>query len=321
MDVSSGFRLGVMSSVSTLVIVSGGEEFLMERAARDEASSRLLGEVMEFRMPSGLPSYLHESESPVFDRRGRVFIAWDCDSVPPLPGADDVLVAVSRPGKELSDRRASRSLDFPKFKVSGERNDYVAWLLKEGESLNIDLSRVASALFVNCGERLRKLSSEVEKLATITPRDGTVTPDIARSVLCFSSEISPKDIIEAICEGKTAAALTYMDRLQDSGDETGWILSYLRRHVLQMIRLKSSLSSGVDETIVSESLGVNPFVLKKFLMPLQGLWSMESLISSAETLSSVDEMNKTGSGLPEYLLECEVVRLSQEAMNVHVTGR
>jgi DNA polymerase III delta subunit len=174
---------------------------------------------------------------------------------------------------------------------------------------------------VNCGERLRKLSSEVEKLATITPRDGTVTPDIARSVLCFSSEISPKDIIEAICEGKTAAALTYMDRLQDSGDETGWILSYLRRHVLQMIRLKSSLSSGVDETIVSESLGVNPFVLKKFLMPLQGLWSMESLISSAETLSSVDEMNKTGSGLPEYLLECEVVRLSQEAMNVHVTGR
>jgi hypothetical protein len=48
---------------------------------------------------------------------------------------------------------------------------------------------------------------------------------------------------------------------------------------------------------------------------------MESLMSSAETLSSVDEMNKTGSGLPEYVLECEVVRLSQEAMNVHVIGR
>jgi DNA polymerase III delta subunit len=304
--------------VSNVIIVSGGEEFLMERAAREEASSRLFGEVLEFRFSSGSESYADESRSPVFPGPPRAFIVWGCESVPEPPeGPDDLLVAVAPAGKELSLPGAVRSLNFPALKVQGDKNEYVGWILREGERLNIDLSRVAGALFVNCGGRLRKLSSEIEKLSLLSQKGSTVTPDTARSVLCFSAEVTPKDVVDAVCEGRTSVAIAYYDRLQELGDETGWILSYIHRHVIQMLRIEDAAASGMDEASTSELLGVNPFVLKKFMAPMRGRWSRESLAASVRTLSSADEMNKTGAGLAEYFLESEIVRLSEEARNVH----
>ena len=295
----------------SLILITGEEELLKERAARDEASSSLITHVSEYTLPDELSDYLEEAQMRPLDGQPRAFILWDATEVPELPdGDDDILVVVAK--KVIADKRARHVQNFQKLKTYDDNNEVLKWILKEGDSLNIDLSRVAGALFVNCGGGLRKISSEIRKLAVITPPGGVVSPDQARQVMCFSADLSPKTIIDAICEGQTVRALAFHDKLQESGDETGWILAYMQRHVLQQIRLEALVAAKVPDA--AERLGVHPFLFRKMNFRL-GLWSHSSLMSSISTLCDLDIAQKRGDTLARYGLEAEIIRLCEEARN------
>jgi len=299
--------------VASLILINGEEEFLKERAAREEAHASLTSHTAEYTLPKGLNEYLEEVQMTTVDGGTRSFILWDVSEIPYIPTGNDVVIAVSAGKKILSDSRARRVHNFPKLKTFDDNNDVIKWILKEGEALNIDLSRVAGALFVNCGNGLRKISSEIRKLSVITPKGGTVLPEKARLVMCFSAELTPKQIIDAICEGQTIRALAFHDKLQENGDETGWILAYMQRHVVQQIRLQTLVDGKVPD--VAERLGIHPFLYKKMVLPRLGLWASASLMSSLNTLCDLDIMHKRGNTLARYGLESEIVRLSEEAQN------
>ena len=188
--------------MSSLILISGEEDFLMERAARQEAASSLASEVIEYTLPEGLESYSYDSQVPLMSGISRVFILWDVKEIPNLPESGiDTLICVSPSGKRvLQDKRAKRSLVFPKLKSFSNNNEVTKWILKEGQSFNIDLSRIAGALFVNSGTCLRKLHSEIEKLAAATSPGTVVSPEEARSLIIFSAEISPREVIDAVCD-------------------------------------------------------------------------------------------------------------------------
>lgn len=296
-----------------LVIINGEEEFLKERSARDEAVASLPGYTIEHFLPDGMSSYVEESQMKTVDGRHRAFILWDSVDVPPLPDDNDVLILVSAGKKALSDPRASRVLNFPKLKSYDDNNEVLRWILKEGESFNIDLSRVAGALFVNCGNGLRKLSSEIRKLSVIAPKGSTVSPEQARPLMCFSAELTPKQIVDAVCEGQTVRALAFFDKIQEAGDETGWILAYMQRHVVQQLMLEALVRGKVPDA--AERLGVHPFLYRKMVLPRYGLWSRPSLTSSLDVLCDLDVLNKRGNALARHGLESEIVRLSEEALD------
>lgn len=298
----------------SLILVNGEEELLKERAARDEARASLTSPPLEYDGREDLAPYVEEAQMAPLDGLGRTFIIWGVTEVPPLPeGDNDVLVAVSAGKKPLSDPRARRVHNFPKLKAYDDNNDVLRWILKEGESLNIDLTRVAGALFVNCGGGLRKLSSEIRKLAVITTPGGVVTPDKARPVMCFSAELTPKNVIDAVCEGQTSRALAFFDKLQDMGDETGWVLAYMQRHVVQQIRLEALVGRNVPDA--ADRMGLHPFIFRKMKESRLGLWSRESLLFSINTLCELDVMHKSGNSFACHGLEFEVIRLSEEARN------
>ena len=218
--------------MSTLILISGEEELLIERAAHDEAKLSLADEILQFDAPDGIDEYLQESTCSILGNGKRAFILWDATEIPILPENDqDVLIVVSGK-KTLVHPSAKRALKFPKLKAYPENNEVLKWIMKEGENHNIDLTRVAGALFVNCGTTLRKLASEIDKLALITPKGNVVSPESVRSILCFSAELSPREIIDAICDGNTQKAIAFLDKLQERNDETGWIVAYMQRHVL-----------------------------------------------------------------------------------------
>jgi DNA polymerase III delta subunit len=300
--------------VSTLVLISGEEEFLMERAARDEAGSFLADEILEYG-GDDLDSFLLESQTSPIVRSRRAFILWGAKDVPYVPDGDDLFVIVS--GKKLlKDPRAVRSLKFPLLKSYPENNEVVKWILKEGERFNIDLSRVAVALFVNVGKSLRKLSSEISKLSETVSPGACVTPDDARPLMCFSSELTPKEVVDSVCDGHTARALAFYDKLQERGDETGWIIAYMQRHVVQQLKLETLQDRKSPDDETAAALGVHVFVLRRILMSRGGLWSKDSLKSSLEVLCDADVSHKSGSAAARFVLESEIVRLSEEARNV-----
>lgn len=286
----------------------------MERAALEEAAARLPQAVLKYRVPDGLPDYLEESQLVPLFGGVRSFVLFDAQDVPELPAGDgDALICVSAPKKKLSDRRAARVHNFPRLKTFADNNEVVRWILQEGDRINIDLSRVAGALFVNSGKSLRKISSEIRKLAVLTPPGGIVSPQDARSVMCFSAELTPRSVIDSICEGHPAKALTYYDKLQEGSDETGWVIAFLQRHVVQQLRMESLSSAGLDSDSVAKELGVHPFVFRKVVQPRMGLWSVVSLSESVNKLGELDVLHKGGRGSARTGLEEEIVRLSEEA--------
>lgn len=302
--------------MSDLIIVNGDEEFLKERSALQEATALLSSFVVRYRFGDELDQYLEESQLvPIFGNT-RVFILFDAQSIPDLPAGDkDTLICVSCSGskKKLSDSRAKRVYNFPKLKSFSDNNEIIKWAIDEGDRLNIDLSRVAGALFVNSGGSLRKIHSEIRKLAVITPSGGIVSPENAKSVMCFSAELTPRSVIDSICEGHPAKAITVYDKLQEGSDETGWIIAYLQRHVIQQLRLEAAVASGMDSDSIAQVLGIHPFVYRKTVQYRIGLWSVSSLSKSVEQLGNLDISHKSGRGQARTGLETEIVRLSEEA--------
>ena len=297
-----------------LILINGEEEFLKERSALDEASARLSELVITYRADEGLGDYLEESQLVPLFERPRVFILFDAQSVPELPaGSSDVLICVSAPKKKLHDVRAKLARNFPKLKTFSDNNEVVKWVLGEGDRLNIDLSRVAGALFVNSGGSLRKISSEVRKLAVLTPSGGIASPEDARSVMCFSAELTPRSVIDSICEGHPAKALAFYDKLQEGKDETGWVIAFMQRHAVRYLRIEAMASSGLGPDEMAERLGVHPFVYMKTVQHRVGLWSVPSLSASVDRLGELDILHKSGKGSARTGLEEEIVRLSEEA--------
>lgn len=298
--------------MSVLSIITGEEELLKERAAVSDAKAALCDQVLTYRMPGGFQAYLEESQNTPLFGGTRAFVVFDAKEVPPLPvGDSDLLIVVG--GKKLEDPRARRTANFPKLKTFDDNNEVLRWILKEGEAKGIDLQRVASALFLNCGIGLRKLSSEIEKLAVITPPGGIVTPDVARAVLCFCADLSPRNVIDAICDGQTARALAYVDRLQDAGDETGWIIAYMQRHVLQQLKMEAMSEKRASHGDIAVAVGLHPFIARKLIERQLGLWTIPSLKQSLQTLCELDVENKRGNPCAKHGLETEIIRMSEEA--------
>jgi len=297
--------------LSAIILISGEEEFLVERAAIDEARSLLPDRVCHYD-ESEIGSYLEESQMMALFGETRVFVLHNVTKIPRLPVLDsDSLILLSK--KKLKCAKATRSLHFPKFKTFGSNNQVVKWIIDEGNRINIDLSDVAGALFVSNGKSLRKIASEIQKLSVLVPSGGHVTPDVAKSVMSFSAELTPKDIVNSICQGLAARAILVYDKLQEKAEEAGWIIAYLQRHVIQYLKIEMLIQAGTAEDQIANMLGVKPYFYRNFLAPHAGLWSIASLSQSLETLCDLDIAHKRGSAFARFGLQLEIIRLSEEA--------
>ncbi len=301
--------------MSQLIIINGDEDFLKNRAALDCVSASLIESVAYLNLPDNLDRYLFESQTCSFDLRPRVYVLNNVIDIPELPFHDQDLLIVIAGKKQLSDSRSKLTLNFSKLKAYDDNNEVVYWIEKEGEQHNIDLSNVAVHLFVSCGNCLQKLSSEIEKLADFSVEGSTVTHEIVYKIVGFSAELTPKSIIDAISRGRTGLAVSLLSLLQERGDESGWVISYMQHHLTQILKMKLMSQNNEKEDRIITSLGVSPFVYRKFLFDHMKIWSVKSLRESLEFFCELEVLHKRG--VPAAtLLELEIVRLSEEARNV-----
>jgi DNA polymerase III delta subunit len=289
----------------SFLIINGENEFLKERAAKEHASTRLASETLTFFIPEDLNSYLRMSQFSSMDSGEKVFIVWSKSEIPLLPiNEKDSLIVVAR-DKKLSDSRAKViTVSSPKKNFQG--NGYVRWIIEEGESYKINLSRIAGALFVNNGTCLRKLASEIEKIALISS-NSEVTPEEAKSVMCFTSEIDPSFLVDAVCSGETKKAISIWEKIQDhTHNFSGLVIAYMHRHLLQVLKLEKA-RPGSDVRMTAP---------RKFSDCL-GFWSVPSLQKSSDIFASLDIGNRRGDLSVPLGIELELIRLSEESRSKH----
>jgi len=288
-------------------IINGDEEFLQNSLALQIAKESLVDQIISYNQ-NEIDTY--EKEIEFNSSLTRAFILNYPKQIPTIPSTSDLLIIIS---KKLTDERAVIH-SIKSLKTYSYNNEVIKWILKTGETFNIDLSRVAGAIFLNHGNNLRKINSEITKLAVCT--QGQVTPELARSLLCFSLELTPRFIIDAILEGNTNKAIIYYDRLQELNDETGWITAYLQRFILQQIQISELLKLNLKEEEIALKLNLHSYVVKLMLKNKKSPWSLESLHKSYQTLCKIDLDHKQGKTNSQFLLELEIIRLSEESRNV-----
>jgi DNA polymerase III delta subunit len=131
--------------------------------------------------------------------------------------------------------------------------------------------------------------------------------------MCFSAELTPKNVIDAICEGQSAKALALYDKLQEGKDETGWILASLQRHIWQQIIIRQYQKNNIPDRDIFSLLGIHPYVLRQMIESNTSLWSDSSLFQSINTLCDLDGLHRRANPSARLLLELEITRLSEES--------
>ncbi len=281
--------------------ISGDEDFLIERFIKSESSSFLSEETI-FITKNRINNWL--------DNKTRTYIIEGDVDFSSLHFEESDLVFVVNPKKDLPFK--SQKQKFSKFKPY-EKEKIINWIIEEGERFKIDLSRVAFYLFVNLGNSLRKINSEIEKISIICQHHSIKkpTPDIIKGSLIFSVEITPKNIIDSIYEFNSKKAMTYYDVLQSRNDETGWILAYLMRSVSNQFLVNKLCHSGKSENEMSSLLGVHSFVIRKQYIDFIDSWSNEFLSQTLKKLSFLDFSHKSGKNVKPDL-EIQIIQISEE---------
>jgi DNA polymerase III delta subunit len=303
-----------------LIIVNGDDEFLKERAALDEISMSLSIRVRSFKFPNSIEEYTEMLDMSSFNQDDCTVVIWNAVEVPKILDGRTTII-VSAKGKNLNSIHAKRVVNVKKPKPYDDGAEYIRWIMKEGERLNIGLRRVASALFVNCGTDLRKTCSEIAKIKALVGPANEVDPSVVRQVMCFSAALTPKSVVDAICEGHPSKAIAFYDKLQEGGCETGWIISYMQCHVLLHLRAKMLIKADRSIDQVSAILDLHPTFFRNTVVPRLDLWDSSSLRQSLDILCDLDLRNKRGVDVSRWGLETEIIRLSEEAkQNVESRG-
>lgn len=241
----------------------------------------------------------------VFDQKRRLFIIEDYQ--PDIPDIEsDTIVIIKSKVSKLPSHYKKISVESINVK---KQQDIQKWIHQYGKKFNIDLSKVSSALFVNHGSALRKLAIEIEKIFYLHG-PGVITPDDIRPLIYLSNEVTPKNIIEAVDEGNTRKALAYYDFLQGKIDETGWIIAYFHRHSIQCAVL-SKYSEAMTDDAISDFFKIPRFFIAsaKFRSTCR---TYDSWKSCSDLMSRLDVLHKSGHPSAPFLLEKEIIRLSEE---------
>lgn len=272
--------------MSDLIIINGDDEFLKERAAYEYTDGFLADEILKFDFPDDELKYTELSQCYLSDKR-TAFLIRNSDRIPELPINNSLLIVLSKEDKKLNSKRATKTIDIQKLKYNKYKNDYIKWILDEGERRKINLNRVVGALFVNHGTCLRKLSSEIEKLSVVADHESQmISPEMAKSVMCSSIDFSPFLLIDLVFGGETKSVSAFVDKMKKSNSHASVIYPLLNK-LVEIFQFDSDIKLNRD-----------------------------FLINEINFFKSIDLKLRKGNHSAFVDLELGLLRLSEEIKNV-----
>ena len=172
-----------------------------------------------------------------------------------LPKTNQLLSELQDLGPELV-----RAREFPALR----RDALNAWITRRAEQKGANLTRDAVALLAeSIGGNLWALDNELEKLATFRSHDAIDADDV-RSLVATAQESNIFQLVDAIMERRTDAAMQRLEQLLQNG-VTGPSMMALIARQARLIALAQSLArQRVPQAQWGSHLGIqHEFVLRK----------------------------------------------------------
>ena len=139
------------------------------------------------------------------------------------------------------------------------------WVRRRAQSLGLTLSAGAVKLLVeNVGNDLWAMAGELEKLS-VYAGGRPVGEDDVRDLVSDVSELEVWSLLDAIVEGRSAAALKLLGRLFAKGKNASYILSMIQWQYRRLALTREMLETGATSRQIGERLGAKPFPVEKLL--------------------------------------------------------
>lgn len=177
-----------------------------------------------------------------------------------------------------------------------EGPDLVEWTKSSFDKLGarIDITSVRHLIALT-GPDLRRLSSEIGKLATAAITKGTVTVDLIDELVAHKAELSNFDLTDHLVAGRKSQAMAAMRKILSDGAEPLALLGLISYNFRRLLMAKSMMESGADRSDVAKILKLRYSDQEPFLAAARRA-ETRRLASILKRLAAVDLAIKTSVG-------------------------
>ena len=309
--------------LATTTLITGGEEFLAERAIarvrRAVCKADRDADVSELLASDLGPGVLAEVSSPSLFASLRCVVVsgledLPSDAVDPLLGyvahpAPDVALVLHHggglKGKQVLEKL--RALDVLEVKaVPLKRWEMPGWVVGEFRHHRASSSESAAAALVDAvGEDLRALAGAADQLATDADGD-PITAEMVRLYFGGRAEVKGFAVADAAIEGKVSEAMEQL-RWAFSGRVDPVLITSAVAGGLRALARYSAAPRGLRENDLAREVGVPPWKLKSLAVQARG-WSPRGLALAIQAAAKADADVKGAAG--DRMWACERLVIS-----------
>lgn len=181
----------------------------------------------------------------------------------------------------------------------------VAWAEQAGKRLDAD----AAALLVDkVGVDLRSLAGELDKLALYVGGAPDITEADVAAAAAGSHDVQTWDLVDALAERRTGAALTHLEQMLRAGEPTPLLIWHIGRHYHLLLQARAFAARGMSAEQAAARARQKPRYWQK-LMSQARRFRREQLVAALERILDADLKLKTGHD-PRLTLEALLVDLA-----------
>jgi len=306
-----------------LILLSGGEAVLAERAISDFIAARPEAEVNSLDASEIEVGAITDALSPSLFGGDRIVVLkelQDLDS----DCADELLAYVESPeedvdlllwhkggvkGKAVLDKIKKAKptiIECETIKKDGDKADFVRQEFKRlGRKVSTD---AVQALIDALGSDLRELNSAISQLSSDVIAGKMIDADDVDKYQQGRVETSGFDVADAAMERQQAAALIALRNALDTGTDPVMIVSALASN-LRAVGKVSGISRGVRSYDVAGELGMAPWQIDKARRTLAH-WTPETLTRAVIAVAQADADIKGAAADPIHALERAIIAMT-----------
>jgi DNA polymerase-3 subunit delta len=188
---------------------------------------------------------------------------------------------------------------FDSFK-SWDDKKVVSWIIDAAKDLNVKIDTMAAtSLFETTGPELRKLNSELNKLATYKGKGNIIKKEDVE-MLCSGID-NVFVLLEKWVHGDNLSALKELEKILDK-DHPIKLIASLQTLLTQWLHIKLAIKYGNKSTQMAKELGIHPYVITKAIEKTRQI-PIERLTYLRSKLTEYENKIKTGQLKAELSME------------------
>ncbi len=186
----------------------------------------------------------------------------------------------------------SAAVDFTELKD----DDLRKWALGKIKDLECELDERALRLLIGLvGPDVRRLTVEIEKLATAALPDKVISAELVEQLVAYSREISNFDLTDHLFSGRKTEALKVLKKILDDGGEPVALVGLISYNVRRLLMAKTAMSQGLDRGEVARIAKLRYSDQEQFLATARRT-DERTLVRAIQRLAETDLAIKTSIG-------------------------